>query len=396
MRDLFPSGALTTIAPMRRVLVAILLLCAASLSAETVELSLDSKVMGEKRTVFVSLPRSYYTAAVRYPVLYMTDAPQQFDHTVATAAFLADTGRMPEVIVVGVTNTDRTRDLTPTHVESDTWGGRRMTFPTSGGADKFLSFFETELIPQIESKYRTMPYRVFAGHSFGGLFALNALFTRPKLFNAVIAVSPTFAWDDDWVLRHARQFLDAHRDLPASLVFTLGDEGEMKNGFEDLKKLMARRAPKGFTANAFYFGDEDHGSVVLPSHHAALKTIFAPWFFRIRAADDVKTLYPRAKQHYAELSRRIGTPVPVPEGMGNQIGYLLLAASSMREAIEVFRANGAAYPDSANVYDSLGEALERSGDREGAKASYAKAVETASRVKSPNLEIYRRNYERVR
>ncbi|HUR79884.1 MAG TPA: alpha/beta hydrolase-fold protein [Thermoanaerobaculia bacterium] len=382
---------------MRRmhVLTIAVFVCASLRAAEPVQLTIDSKIMGEKRTAFVSLPASYATSTHRYPVLYMTDAPQQFDHTVATAAFLANTGRMPEVIVVGVTNTDRTRDLTPTHIESDTWGGRRMSFPTSGGAAKFLSFFESELIPQIESSYRTIPYRVFAGHSFGGLFALNALFTKPKLFNAVIAVSPTFVWDDGWVLRSAQKFVAGNPDLNASLVVTLGDEGEMKTGFEDLKKLMSRRAPRGFTSNAYYFGDEDHGSVVLPSHHAALKTIFAPWSFHIRPEDDVKTLYSRAKQHYAELSKRIGTTVSVPEQMGNQIGYLLLNAKANGEAIEVFRANAAAYPGSANVYDSLGEALELTGDREGAKTSYAKAVEIAARLNSAVLPVYRKNLERV-
>jgi predicted alpha/beta superfamily hydrolase len=97
-------------------------------------IGLLSKVMGEERTLFVSVPDSYAKSTRRYPVLYLTDAEAQFEHTSATAAFLARNGFMPEVIVVGVTNTDRTRDLSPS---------RDPKFPTSGGADRFLDFFET-------------------------------------------------------------------------------------------------------------------------------------------------------------------------------------------------------------------------------------------------------------
>ena len=48
----------------------------------------------------------------------------------------------------------------------------------------------TELIPKIEGQYRTQPFRIFAGHSLGGLFAVHTMLTRPDLFNAYIAVSP--------------------------------------------------------------------------------------------------------------------------------------------------------------------------------------------------------------
>ena len=66
--------------------------------------------------------------------------------------------------------------------------GQEVKFPTSGGADKFLDFIEKEVMPLVESKYRVQPYRVFAGHSFGGLLAIHAFSTRPELFNAYIAV----------------------------------------------------------------------------------------------------------------------------------------------------------------------------------------------------------------
>ena len=70
---------------------------------------------------------------------------------------------MPALIVVGIGNTDRTRDLTPSRAKVE-------SYPTSGGGDKFLEFIQSELIPEIEKRYRTAPYRIFAGHSFGVLW----------------------------------------------------------------------------------------------------------------------------------------------------------------------------------------------------------------------------------
>jgi len=379
-------------------LLAALIVCpiAAQNVGNVVRVEIDSKVLGEKRVALVRLPASYRSGAAAYPVLYMTDGDAQMAHTVATAEFLARQGRMPEMIIVGVTNTDRTRDLTPTHVDETNLGGNQtLRFPTSGGAEKFLAFFETELIPTIEKSYRTQPYRVFAGHSFGGLFAMYALFTRPKLFSAWIAVSPTLTWDNRYVAKHAEEFVKANPELNATLVFTLGNEEPTKAEFEALKKFFAAKKPKGFEVASFYFDDEDHGSVVLPSHHAALKKIFDPWRFTFNRGDDPHTYLAQATEHYARLSKRAGYDIPIPELLVNQAGYALLGANDMKAAIEVFRRNVALHPKSANVYDSLGEALEKDGQLNEARESYEHALAVATENGDPNVNVFRGNAERL-
>ncbi|HEX2832231.1 MAG TPA: alpha/beta fold hydrolase [Thermoanaerobaculia bacterium] len=380
---------------MHRIVVVALLLFALPLLAQPVTIELDSKIMGEKRTLLVSLPASYETGEHKYPVLYMTDGAAQLPHTAATVEFLARNGRVPELIVVGINNTDRSRDLTPTRVVGQTFDGRPYSFPTSGAADRFLSFIESEVIPEIEKRYRTQPYRVFAGHSFGGLFALHALFSKPQLFNAWIAVSPTLIWDHDYVERRARTFVNETKELNATLVFTLGDEDAIKQQSERLKKLFERRKPKGFEVATFYFADEDHGSVVLPSHYDALRRIFAPWRFTLPAGADPRTLYAKAEAHYASVSKRAGYSMPIPEVLTNAIGYQLLGAGHHDQAIEVLRRNVEAYPHSANVYDSLGEALEKSGKLEEARASYERAWQRGKETNDPNTPVFQANYERL-
>lgn len=357
--------------------------------------AIRSELLGEDRTVWVRTPATYGTSDSRYPVLYVTDAETQFVHTVVTAEFLARNGRMPEVVVVGITNTDRTRDLTPTKATMPRPDGPPLEFPTAGGADRFLDFLERELIPKVESTYRTVPYRVFAGHSFGGLFALHALAARPRLFGGIVAVSPSLLWDDRVVLRRLRE--SPVPDGPRrAVVVTVGAEGpDLDRAFDDLRALLDKRGSR-VDATFVRFPDDDHGSVVLPSHIAAFKAVFANW----RPPLDPTTGLPAGsladlQTHYRRLSETVGTDILPSERDVNLLGYRLLREGRSDEALAAFRFNAAAHPRSANVHDSLGEALEQRGDLGAARESYARAVALGTENADPNLDVYRRNWRRT-
>ena len=380
---------------MRRALFLVVLSIALPIAAQ-VEVKLDSKVLGETRTILVRTPASYARGSRAYPVLYMTDGDRQIGHTAAIVDFLAREGRMPEVIIVGINNTDRTRDLTPTRVERMGEGQQGFRTPTSGGADRFLDFIATELIPYVEKSYRTQPYRVFSGHSFGGLFAMHALLTRPSLFNAVIAASPTLTWDGRYVYRRAAEWVKVTPKRPATLVVTIGNEGEALDAEFDALRELLKSAPKDLEWEALRFADEDHGSVVLPTHYAGLRKVFEPLRFPLGGeGEDPKTLYGKARDHYAKASVRFGFPVAIPEQTLNVIGYLLLRGGHVQEAIEAFRDNAAQWPQSANVYDSLAEAQERAGDLKAAAANYGRAASIGKTNGDPNTGIFETNRKRV-
>src|SRR5260370_18347013 len=93
------------------------------------------------------------------------------------------------MIVIGVANTDRTRDLYATRADFKL-NGRTIPFPTSGKSDRFLEFIAKELIPWAEARYRIVPLRILAGVSAGGNFALHASRTRSGPFYAMFASSP--------------------------------------------------------------------------------------------------------------------------------------------------------------------------------------------------------------
>ena len=354
---------------------------------------IKSEVLGEDRTILVRTPPGYEHDGQRYPVLYLTDGDAHLGHTASTIEFLARSGRMPEMIVVAITNTDRTRDLTPTNASMRRPDGSEMKFPTSGGADKFLKFIETELIPKIEKDYRTQPYRVFAGHSFGGLFAIYALLARPEIFNAYIAASPSMHWDNQLLSRKAEEFFKDRKELNRTLYFTLANEGgAMREGFDRFKGVLGKNKPKGFEWDSMLMEDEDHGSVVMRSHYHGLRKVFDGWQV---TADIAAGGAPAVESHYKQLSAKFGYAIPPPELLMNNLGYQLMGEGKTDEAIAVFKSNVERYPHSANVYDSLAEAYEKTGKFDMARPNYEKAVQLGSQNNDPNLQVYKTNFDRV-
>ncbi|MEP7343163.1 MAG: hypothetical protein ABI977_35890, partial [Acidobacteriota bacterium] len=178
-----------------------------------------------------------------------------------------------------------------------------------------------------------------------------------------------------------------------TLFFTVGSEGEeMGTGFDRLKKVFAKQAPKHFVWDAMLMEDEDHGSIVLRSHYAGLRKIFDGW----RVPDAVAANGLNAvEEHYKKLSAKFGYAVLPPEALMNQLGYQLFAAGKREDAIAAFKSNIERYPNSANVYDSLAETYEKSGRLDLAKTNYEKAVQLGQKNNDPNLQVYKTNFDRV-
>jgi predicted alpha/beta superfamily hydrolase len=357
------------------------------------KLTIKSSVLGEDRTILVRTPPGYETNKLAYPVLYMTDGDAHIGHTSSTIEFLVRNGRMSDMIVVGITNTDRTRDLTPNKASANI----AAQFPTAGGADNFLKFIETELIPEIEKRYRVQPYRVLAGHSLGGLFAVHTLISRPELFNSYVAVSPSLQWSDDATLKRAAEFFKTRKELHATLFTSLGNEpGDIGKDFVAFKELLSKTQIKGFEWEAEQWTDEDHGSVVLRSHYFGLRKVYEGWQMpRDPATGEVAGGLKAADEHYKWLSQKFGYSIPTPENLINQIGYQFLRSEKPEDAIATFKANVERYPNSANVYDSLGEAYEKTGHMDWAAPQYEKAQALGKQNNDPNAAIFAANFARA-
>src|SRR5258708_28227665 len=83
---------------------------------------------------------------------------------------------------------------------------------------------------------------------------------------------------------------------------------------------------------------------------------------------------PAALQRYAELKKSAAAQYKVEERTLNALGYTLLFSGQVQDAITVFQRNVEEYPQSGNVYDSLGEAYMKAGQKELAVQNYEKSL----------------------
>lgn len=158
--------------------------------------SVQSRILGEGRAVNVWTPPGYdRSATTRWPVLYMPDGgiDEDFPHVVNTVDSLLKRGAIRPVIVVGIPNTQRRRDLTgPTTVKADS-----AIAPKVGGSAAFRAFIRDELIPAVDARYRTTGERAIIGESLAGLFVLETFFTEPSLFTHYASLDPSLWWNDE-------------------------------------------------------------------------------------------------------------------------------------------------------------------------------------------------------
>ncbi|CAN7545525.1 alpha/beta hydrolase-fold protein [Rhizobium rhizogenes] len=100
----------------------------------------------------------------------------------------------------------------------------------TGGGEQFLAFIEERLKPWVEEQVPIDRSRqTLFGHSFGGLFALYALFSKPNTFNRWVAASPAIFWEDAAILAAERAFLEGQTaSLDIELHLSAGQhEGEV-------------------------------------------------------------------------------------------------------------------------------------------------------------------------
>lgn len=228
--------------------------------------SLQSDVLKQNRKLSIFLPEGYDASTTKFPVIYVLDADGRDQHTVPTARFLFLNNKMPKVIVVGVFNTDRNHDFLPDSSQSAI---------TGGGADNFIQFFKKELIPYINKNFKTESFNVLVGHSFGGVFAMHALLSDPDLFDAYIAIDPSFWYKNQMMIKNAKiEFLKS-KDWKKSLFITGREGGGMKDmAVSPMDSLLKSSAPEPLDWKVIAYANEDHGSVPFKSVYDGFRFIF--------------------------------------------------------------------------------------------------------------------------
>ena len=357
--------------------------------------SIHSNILNEQRKIWVYVPNSDgFYAKQNFPVVYLLDGDAHFYSVMGLMQQLSEVNGnlvLPQMILVGIPNTDRIRDLTPSH--DSTSPERDSLFNSSGGGEIFTSFIEKELIPYVDSLYPTAPYRVFIGHSFGGLLVVNTLINHTNLFNAYVAIDASIWWDNKKLLKQAKTVLAKQDFEGTSFFLAISNLGKPDLDFSEIMKDTAEsnlfreqidlisysNATKQnkLTFDWRFYKDDDHGSVPLIAEYDALRFIFNFYKPKITYNQIMNPTYNvdssiNAYSNY--LSKLMGYHVSPPESFINSLGYTFLGAKQYDKAVNCFKLNIENYPTSANVYDSMGELLLNKGDTIGAIENYEKSL----------------------
>jgi predicted alpha/beta superfamily hydrolase len=335
-----------------------------TLPAATVSQEMKSAKLGEMRQFWVSLPDGYGATGEPYPVLYMMDGDFNFNSGgIGGLRYAASLGEIPEFIIVGIKNTDRSKDAFPeevTYSDGSKGGGR---------ADRYLDFIQTELIPYIDRTYRTQTYRVLYGTSNTGFTAVHALLHRPELASAYIAASATLSVRGYLAERdeRIRTFAGGRRQL----VLVMGEQDLPTVLVQNsaLKERVEALAATGLTCRLTVI--EGAGHVPAASLVTGVRCLFEGWSLgQPLTAQSFQEIRDKVQGRLA----RYGVAEKLPESALQSLGDTLLEAKKTAEALAVCRYRAESYPRSAEAQVGLGDAYRQGGQPEKARACYRQAL----------------------
>jgi predicted alpha/beta superfamily hydrolase len=345
-----------------------------------------SRVLDEDRTILIHLPKDYVLSEKKYPVLYVLDAEFFFQQAISAVEFLSElkyinVQPIPQMIIVGIVNVDRNRDYTPTHAPEQPGG---LRYPTSGKTDRFLEFLNSELFSFIDSNYKTEPFRVLSGWSFGGLLTVYTYLKHNHLFSAHLAISPSLWWDGDLYVKKTDTFLSQGQLLTKPLVVTLGalEGGDMGRSVRNSFVPKMRKGPgKKIPFTFIEIPEEGHSYVPIKAYYEGLLAIFDDWVMPNEIMDDgFEGIY----SFYKKQSKKYGYEIDIPESAYFRLASKYFNEGDKKKALEIAKGYVNKFPESSYAHYYLGLRAKAVGELHLAKKSFLKAIE----IEESSLEPY--------
>ena len=368
-------------------------------TAQTTIDTLFSKTLDEYREFWVKLPENYdFNNDQEYPVVYLLDGIS-LQNSLETVYDNYWGHYLPNMILVGISNrTNRTRDLTTSKVNMR----RGSSFKKeSGGAENFTKFIENELIPYIDNKYRSLGHRTLIGHSYAGLFTINMLINHKHLFQNYIAIDPSLDWDNQKLLKEAKEKLTSESYKGKSLFVSLAaeqlhiwdEEVTMENIMNDSSEftLFARsiiefsnytksQKKNGLNFSWKVYNEDLHGTVPLPSIRDGLIFLFEWYQFKSpqkynNPATPIEELVSLLKKQEQIYSQNFGVPTaPMISELLSGYGYMNMQMEQYEKAFMFFQMNIKYNPKNPTAYEAMADFYEFQKDKENTLKYLNKAL----------------------
>lgn len=330
----------------------------------------ESNTLGASREITIGLPASYEKhPEKKYPILILLDGDYLFDPFYGALNYGAYWDDLPETIIVGINQNKKNERVDDSSYDDD-------GLPSGKGA-KFFEFIGKELLPYIEKKYRTAPFRIIAGHDTTAGFLNFFLYKDSPIFNAYISLSPELAPEMENRIPEKISKLKQ----PIFYYQSTGD-GDVKKMQEPIQKLdenikLIANPLLNYKYDAFK--NASHYSLVLYSIPSALYQIFdsykpislSEYSEKIAVLQNGYVKYLTDK--YDVITKTLGLKIPIRITDFKAIEAAILKNKAYPELEKLAVLARKNYPKSMLAEYELGLMYEKTGDTKKAAKAYQNA-----------------------
>ncbi len=235
-------------------------------------LKINSKFTNEERVINIWTPPSYNSSKDSLTVLYMADGgiKEDFPHIANTLDTLIKQNKIPNMILVGIENTERRRDLAgPSNIEYDL-----KFIPNPGGAENFRKFIKNELFPEINQRYRTTYEKAIIGESLAGLFVIETLILEPNMFDFFIAMDPSLWYNEHYLVGNYEK-LTEENDYKSKSLWYAGSSVTDISTFTNKLEQKLKGTKSGLIWNYEDEPNEKHNTIFRATKEKALIWTFS-------------------------------------------------------------------------------------------------------------------------
>lgn len=368
---------------MMKVLTSFFLLLAClclSVSASTVveetvsigkvsRISIDSKALGETRKLLIHLPASYTKSNRAYPVLYLVDGNRHIEHAIVSTNLLQRQNRIPEQIIVAVSNNDK-GDHDPDMAIS-----------------KFTAFFKNEVIPYINSNYKTSRLNTLYGQTKAGWFTAEMLANQPELFSNYILASAPLQDDEvklyNKILANGSEQNSQVKSLYIAVSKEANEPSRYTDAYNKLVNLLTENPPKNLNWRSELLTEQVHMTTSIPSLYNGLTHVFdsyqAPSFADLKEYEDfgeIKGL----EDYYNKRAKIYGVTPKIGEDTLLNLATMLLNEQEYKKSLELYLTVTLNYPESAAAYSGVGQVYYALKQYDKSMSAHQKSVELSRKL----------------
>ncbi len=350
------------------------------------DLKMHSEILGEQRRLIVMLPKEYKNTLSTYPTLYILDAESRLKEASEAVQFLMDNHFIPPVIMVGINNTDRFRDMTP--VDSVLM---KSLYPTRGHADTFLWVLRNEIIPFVNKNFRASSRRVLAGYDYSGNFVLNTFIKGNDIFDKYLCISPMLWWNGSSVLGDMQMFLKNNSIAGKYLFLSFGrnESPKMKADAHILERILSRNAAYAINWDCMWLPNQDHYTLYRESLTKGLEAIYKDYRY-LTIQELVETGVEGAKEYERKILLNYGRKEVLPFSLLESVSIRLKQDKRYNDALLFLKYSAYCHPRKSEVYFYIGEIYEEMQNLELAIQFYEESAK-----REPDRWDYRQKVETV-